>query len=85
MLVNISLQLFFNAPTLYIDGGNISGVLQWREEDTFQIAPNVYVVDCAILSNGVMGALVYFQRGSGGKVISLTIPGLVYGQAFNKR
>ena len=83
-MVNISVQRYYSVFVPYIDFDGYSGVLRWQEEDSFQISPINTVVDCASLSTGYLGEWVYFQRGSDGKVVSLTIPGLHYELVYYK-
>ena len=58
-------------------------VAQWLKGDTFQLTTEGLTVFCAVLGGGTVGEIVDFQR-NGSEVISLTVPGLIYGVVFRK-
>lgn len=85
--VNVSLQIFKSHPVLFIIKSNSTALLEWHDKDTFQVADSVILPEhlpCSTLSSGYIGAWVYFERDSGGKVVSLTLPGLTYGVLYER-
>ncbi len=59
-------------------------ILDWTEDDSFQLSVQGIPVPCYILGSGTVGERVYFQR-QGAKVASLTVPGLEYGRVYKKQ
>lgn len=84
-MANITLGSFAGHPALFTSEGGSTGLLEWREKDSFQISLRGIPTPCFVLSSGHIGAWVYFHRKLVGKVDSLTVPGIAYGQVYKRQ
>ena len=83
--MNITFAMLFGHPTLLTREGGDMGLLEWREEDSFQVTVRGFPVPCFVLHSGHIGLWIHFQRDSTGKVMTLTAPGISYGVVWERQ
>lgn len=84
-LVNITSAMPFGHPALITQEGGATGLLEWRENDSFQVTVRGLPVPCFVLSTGHIGLWIHFQRDSTGKVTTLEAPGMAYGVVWERQ
>ena len=71
-------------PALLYNGNGYNLLLEWTEQDSFQLSTQGTSQPCYFLHAGYIGEGVYFQRDISNQIKSLTLPGYAYGEIYYK-
>lgn len=84
--VNITFAGVYNVLVLSTNESGIPAVLEWIKDDSFQETLQGYpgTFSCHTAHAGHIGQRIYFQRDGSGAIVSLTMPGTVYGKVYMK-